>query len=75
MAAVTAGDDIQAVADDIDIHVQGDVAWAEGRGRFTNASGGQRPVRLTGVLVREGDQWRVVQSHASIGIPNADIFG
>ena len=31
--------------------------------------------RVTGVLVREGGQWKVVQSHASIAVPNADIFG
>ena len=58
-----------------DIHVQGDVAWAEGRGRFTRAGGGQRPVRMTGVFVREDGRWKVVQSHASIGVPNDDIFG
>jgi len=75
VAAVGGGDDIQAVADDIDIHVQGDIAWAEGRGRFTRAGGGERPVRMTGVLVREDGRWKVVQSHASIGVPNADIFG
>jgi ketosteroid isomerase-like protein len=75
VAAAAAGDDIQAVADDIDVHVQGDVAWAEGHGRFKNASGDERPIRVTSVLVREGGQWKVVQSHASIGVPNADIFG
>ena len=75
VAAAGGGDDIQAVTDDIDIHVQGDVAWAEGRGRFTRPGGGERAVRLTGVLIREDGQWKVVQSHASIGVPNADIFG
>jgi ketosteroid isomerase-like protein len=74
-AASPGGDDILASADDIDVHIHGDVAWAEGHGRFTNASGGERPVRMTGVLVREDGQWKVVQSHASIGVPNADIFG
>jgi ketosteroid isomerase-like protein len=52
-----------------------DVAWAEGRGRFTSAGGGERPVRMTAVFAREDGQWKVVQSHASIGVPNADIFG
>jgi ketosteroid isomerase-like protein len=33
VAAAGGGADIQAVADDFDIHVQGDVAWAAGRGR------------------------------------------
>ena len=70
-----AGDDIRAVADDIDVHVQGDIAWVEGRGRFTRADGAERPVRMTCVLVREDGRWTVAQSHASIGVPNADIFG
>ena len=66
VAAAGSGD-IRAVADDI--------AWVEGRGRFTRADGAERPVRMTGVLVREGGQWKLVQSHASIAVPNADIFG
>jgi len=34
--------------------------WVEGRGRFTNRSGGERPVRITSVLVRDqaGGRWR-----------------
>ncbi len=75
VAAASGGDDIRTVADDIDVHIHGDIAWAEGRGRFTRADGAERPVRMTGVLVREDNQWKVVQSHASIGVPNADIFG
>jgi len=74
--AAAAGDDgdIQVVTDDLHVHVQGDVAWVEGRGRFTNRSGGERPVRMTGVLVREHGRWTLAQSHASIAVPNADIF-
>jgi uncharacterized protein (TIGR02246 family) len=75
VAAAGGADDIQAVADDLGIHIQGDVAWAEGHGRFTRAGGGERPVRMTCVLIRENGQWKVVQSHASIGVPNADTFG
>jgi ketosteroid isomerase-like protein len=74
-AAGSGSGDIRAVADEIDVHVQGDTAWVEGRGRFTRADGAERPVRMTGVLVREGGQWKLVQSHASIAVPNADIFG
>jgi ketosteroid isomerase-like protein len=75
VAAAVGADDIQVVADDIDSHIQGDVGWAEGHGRFTRAGGGEWPARMTWVLIREHGQWKVVQSHASIGVPNADIFG
>jgi hypothetical protein len=30
---------------------------------------------MTSVLVREHGRWVVVQSHASIPVPNAGIFG
>jgi uncharacterized protein (TIGR02246 family) len=75
MAAAGGAGEIQVIADDIDIHVHGEVAWAEGHGRFTMAGGGERPFRMTAVLVREDGQWKVVQSHACIGVPNAHIFG
>jgi len=73
-AAAGGDSDVQLVADDLHVHVQGDVAWVEGRGRFTNRGGGERPVRITGVLIREHDRWTLAQSHASIAVPNADIF-
>ena len=59
---------------DVAVHVLGDVAWAEGTGTFTNGAGGERPVRMTSVFLREGASWRAVQSHASIGVPNEEIF-
>jgi ketosteroid isomerase-like protein len=66
--------DVQVVADELDVHVQGDVAWVESRARFTNRSGAERQARMTGVLVREHGRWTMVQSHSSIGVPNADLF-
>jgi ketosteroid isomerase-like protein len=75
VAAAGGADQIQAAADDVVIHVQGDAPWVEGRGRFTTAGGGERPVRMTGVFAREDSQWKMVQPHASIGVPNDDIFG
>jgi hypothetical protein len=74
--AVTAvpGDGLRLVADHFDIHLQGAVAWAEGLGRIINESGAERPVRMSRVLVREHGQWVVVQSHASLPVPDAEIF-
>ena len=70
VAAAGGADDIQVVAGGIGIHLRGDVAWAEGHGRFTRAGGGARPARMTWVLIREHGQWKFVQSHASIGVPD-----
>jgi ketosteroid isomerase-like protein len=75
VAAAGGEDDVRVVADDIDVHVQGEIAWVEGHGRFMRADGAERPVRVTGVLVRESGRWKLVQSHSSIAFPNTDIFG
>jgi hypothetical protein len=74
--AVTAvpGDGLRLVAGHFDIHLQGGVAWAEGLGRIINRSGAERPVRMSGVLVREQGQWVIVQSHASLPVRDAEIF-
>jgi ketosteroid isomerase-like protein len=63
------------VADDLEVHVAGEVGWAEGHMRFTLPDGAERQARLTAVLAREDGRWRVVQSHSSIGVPNEDTFG
>jgi ketosteroid isomerase-like protein len=65
---------LRLMADHFDVHLHGDVAWAEGLGRIINPSGDQRPVRISGVLVREQGRWMIVQSHASLPVRDADIF-
>lgn len=67
------GSPIRAERGEVYVHVLGDVAWAEGTGKFTNGEA-ERAIRTTGVFVREGGQWKTVQSHASIGVPNEEIF-
>jgi ketosteroid isomerase-like protein len=67
---------VKVVVDDFTVHGEtNDVAWAVGHGHFENKSGSTRPVRMSAVLVRDGDRWTVVHSHASIGVPNAEMFG
>jgi len=57
-----------------EVHLQGGVAWAEGLARISNQSGAERPVRMSGVLVREHGQWVIVQSHASLPVQDTEIF-
>lgn len=62
--------------DDATIHVERDgVAWAAGHGRFRDARGRERPIRLTAVLVREAGRWSVVHLHGSAAVPDDDLFG
>jgi ketosteroid isomerase-like protein len=53
----------------------GDVAWFADRPAFVTPDRHEIPCRLTGVLRREAGEWRIIQSHTSIGVPNAQAFG
>jgi ketosteroid isomerase-like protein len=53
----------------------GDVAWFADQPAFVTPDGHEIPCRLTGVLRREAGEWRIVQSHSSIGVPNAQVLG
>jgi hypothetical protein len=66
---------VKATVDDVQVHPLGnDAAWVAGTGRFVG-EGIDIPVRMSGVLVREGDQFVFVHSHASVGVPNDELLG
>lgn len=72
---VNTSHDVQAETTDVSVHVKGDVAWFEGKGRFTNSSRGERDIRVTGVFGRDEDgKWKALQLHVSIPVPNDRIF-
>ena len=74
-AMAAGGTQVRAELTETTVHSRGDVAWTEGRGRFINGDGQECDVRLTGVFVRDEEGWRAAQSHTSIGVNNADMFG
>ncbi len=51
----------------------GDVGWADGTGTFEH-DGESVEVRISAVFLREKGDWRMVQNHASIGVPNDHMF-
>jgi ketosteroid isomerase-like protein len=53
----------------------GDVRWFADRPALVTPHGHDTPFHVTGVSRREGDEWKLIQSHASIGVPNAQAFG
>jgi ketosteroid isomerase-like protein len=59
--------------DDVAAFREGSIGWAAGRG-FFEMEGKRVPVRLTAVLHQEDDDWKAVQSHASIGVPNDQML-
>jgi ketosteroid isomerase-like protein len=51
----------------------GDVGWAATRLTISLADGRRITPRWTAVLVRDDGRWQFVQTHASIGVANADV--
>ena len=62
-------------AGDPQCYHEGDVGWGADQARILLPNGTQHALRLTAVFRREGDTWKLVQSHASIGVRNADAMG
>ncbi len=59
--------------DEVNAFCEGSVGWAAGRAYF-EMEGRRVPVRLTAVLHQEDGDWKTVQSHASIGVPNEQML-
>lgn len=49
---------------------EGAVAWAADRPTFVLPDGTPVPARLTVVLLRDGAEWKPVQAHFSLGVPD-----
>lgn len=64
-----AGLGITVGLDDVKAFREGSVGWAAGHGYF-EMDGKHVPVRITAVLHQENGEWKAVQTHASIGVPN-----
>lgn len=52
---------------------EGTVGWGAGRG-YVEIQGKRVTLRMTVVVHQEDGEWKAVQSHASIGVPNAEIL-
>ena len=66
---------IKLVAGDLRCYSEGSVGWVADRARFVLGDGSEIPFRFTAVFRREDGAWRMVQAHASLGVPNADVVG
>jgi ketosteroid isomerase-like protein len=49
---------------------EGSVAWLADQARWVSRSGREIPFRLTAIFRLEAEQWKLVQAHYSIGVPN-----
>jgi hypothetical protein len=56
-------------------HCEGNVGWGRTRPTVTLPDGRELNPRWSGVFRQEGGDWKAVQIHASVGIPNDELFG
>ena len=48
----------------------GAVGWVDDQAQWIRPDGRTIPFRLTAVFHHDGEEWRMVQAHFSIGVPN-----
>jgi hypothetical protein len=63
------------VPGELSAYAEGSVGWAVDRRTIRLPSGKELVVRETTVWRREDGEWKLVQFHASIAVPNAEVFG
>ncbi len=61
--------------DDLDVFVEGSVGWASARPIWMLEDGTEVPCRWTAVFHHEDGEWRMVQAHTSVGVPDEELFG
>jgi hypothetical protein len=60
---------------ELDAFVEGTVGWASSRFGWTAKDGCEVPMRWSAVFHLEDGEWKMVQAHASVRVPNEQIFG
>jgi ribulose-5-phosphate 4-epimerase/fuculose-1-phosphate aldolase len=63
------------VPGDAQCYREGSVGWIADRPSFRLADGSEISTRVTMVLHQEDGEWKAVQFHTSIGVPNQDVAG
>ena len=61
--------------DELEVFVEGSVGWASGRPTWMLEDGTEIPSRWTAVFHREDGEWKMVQAHTSVGVPDEELFG
>jgi hypothetical protein len=61
---------IRTIDGDPQAYREGSVGWVMDQPKFHLPNGTQLPMRWTGVFHQENGAWKLVQGHASFGVPN-----
>jgi adenylate cyclase len=62
------------IAKDLHAFAEGTVGWASERRTSRLPNGNEIAIRETLVFHQEEGEWKIVQLHVSLGIPNEDVF-
>ena len=68
-----AGGAVQFTPSDIEGHSHGDAGWAATRLTISLPDGSEIHPRWTAVMIRDDGVWKIVQTHASIAVGNAEV--
>ena len=58
---------------DADAHAEGTLGWVVDQPRFGFPDGSAFDCRVTAVVRDEGDAWRLVHAHFSVGVPDEEV--
>jgi ketosteroid isomerase-like protein len=68
------GGRVQIEAGDLQAFAEGTVGWVADRA-VLQVLGQRIPVRVTAVFQQEDGEWKIVQYHVSVGVPNTEVLG
>ncbi len=66
---------IRIEAGELEAFVEGTVGWVADRPKIRLANGQEVRFRQTAVLHQEDGEWKIVQHHTSMGVPNVEAVG
>ena len=66
---------ITLIAGDPQAYCEGSVGWTMDHPKFRLPDGKEIPIRFTTVFHREKGEWKIIQQHISIGVPNEEAIG
>lgn len=69
------GGTMQIVGSNMDAFSEGTVGWFADQAAIVLNDGTRIPFRTSGVFHREGDTWKLVQWHSSVGSANEEVLG
>lgn len=69
------GGSIELVGGDPQGYAVGDAGWFADRPAFKLPDGTEVPTRLTGAAIREAGEWKLIQTHISVGVANEEAIG